>query len=109
MGTARLPEFDPSESAPRSELRIRTRPHTQPGRENELIVEVVRAGVVVGTIYGSREGVHIMSDSLGGVLGFEIEGGSPGLMIVLLRPDEPCPWCGGAGRITEGPCPLCHQ
>ena len=85
----------------------------EPGRENEVVVEVVRAGMVVGTIYGSREGVHIISecfrpdDGNGTIVGFEIEGGAPGLMVVMLRPGEACPWCGGAGQIAGGSCPIC--
>jgi hypothetical protein len=103
----------------RSVLRLRMRGHLQPGREQDAIVEVVRTGRVVATIYGSREGVHITSDC------FEPRGegfkafffavddppGMPGIVIPILAADEECPWCEGMNRVLVGgldqPCPVC--
>ncbi len=111
---------DPSARAPRSELRLRARPHIQPGREDEAVVEVVRGGEVVGTIYGSREGIHVVSGFFGRdggnvkVIGFDVQldgvqFGNPGLVVAMLRPGELCPWCGRkvAGKQFSLDCPLC--
>jgi hypothetical protein len=103
----------------RSVLRLRQRGHLQPGREEEAIVEVVRAGKVVATIYGSREGVHVTSDSFGprgeGFRAFffavDDPPGMPGIVIPILAAREACPWCEGLERVLVGglvrPCPVC--
>jgi hypothetical protein len=103
----------------RSVLRLRQRGHIQPGREEEAVVEVVRAGSVVATIYGSREGVHITSDSFGPrgegsrAFFFAVDDppGMPGIVIPILAPGEACPWCEGMKRVLVGglvrPCPVC--
>jgi hypothetical protein len=106
----------------RSVLRLRMRGHLQPGREDEAIVEVVRAGKVVATIYGSREGIHVTSDSLGprgeGLRAFFFAvdippgmPGMPGIVIPILAAGEVCPWCEGLERVLVGglvrPCPVC--
>jgi hypothetical protein len=106
----------------RSVLSLRKRGHLQPGREDEAIVEVVRAGKVVATIYGSREGIHVTSDSLGprgeGLRAFFFAvdippgmPGMPGIVIPILAAGEVCPWCEGLERVLVGglvrPCPVC--
>jgi hypothetical protein len=103
----------------RSVLNLRKRGHIQPGREQEAIVEVVRDGKVVATIYGSREGVHITSDSFGqrgeGFRAFffavDDPPGMPGIVIPILAAGEACPWCEGLERVLVGglvrPCPVC--
>ncbi len=100
---------DPSAHAPRSILRMRSRPHMHPARGGEVIVEVVREGEVVATIFGSREGVHIVAGCFGKdaarpsrPLRTETPGGAPGLLVPLLREGEACPWCEGARRIAAG-------
>jgi len=101
---------DASAAAPRSVLHLRTRPHVNPERQGEVIVDVVREGTVVGTIYGSREGIHIFSATERGAtaIGIKTDHGAQGILIQLLRPGEPCPWCDGEKRIGAGvPCPLC--
>lgn len=107
---------DPSALAPRSILRLRARPHMYPDRADDVIVEVVRDGEVVGTIYGSREGVQIVSNSFRNgarrVISTDVRGGAPGLVVPLLRPGEPCPWCADQGKIAAGEhasmdCPIC--
>lgn len=107
---------DPSALAPKSTLRVRTRPHIHPGRGGEAIVEVVREGEVVGTIYGSREGVQIISkcfEQERRTLWIDVPGGAPGLLVPLLRAGESCPWCGGARKIDAGTgvidCPVCGE
>jgi hypothetical protein len=109
---------DPSALAPRSVLRLRARPHLHPDRGGEVIVEVVREGEVVGTIYGSREGVQIVSrhfhDGARRAISTDVRGGAPGLLVPLLRPGESCPWCGGARKIEAGEgvsmdCPICGE
>lgn len=110
------PANDPSVLAPRSILRLRARPHLHPDRGGEVIVEVVREGEVVGTIYGSREGVQVVSKSFENgsarAIWTDVRGGAPGLLVTLLRPGERCPWCDGAQRIVAGEgmlmdCPVC--
>ena len=106
----------------RSVLSLRKRGHLQPGREDEAIVEVVRAGKVVAKIYGSREGIHVTSDSLGprgeGLRAFFFAvdippgmPGMPGIVIPILAAGEVCPWCEGLERVLVGglvrPCPVC--
>lgn len=103
----------------RSTLRVRTRPHIHPDRKSDTIVEVVRSGEIVATIYGSREGVHIVSDLFGErgehvnpifVDTRGVAAGSPGVAIPLLRDDEFCPWCGDSQFIgPEAPCPICQR
>jgi hypothetical protein len=102
-------------------LRLRERGHSQPGRANENVVEVVRAGQVVATIYGSREGIHITSEVFGGhgeglrALFFAVEdppGSMPGIVIPILAPGEICPWCDDLKRVVlsngpDQPCPVC--
>jgi hypothetical protein len=105
------------DTAPRSELRLRNRPHFDPRRRDEAIVEIVRDGQVVGTIYGSREGVHIISDCFGQdgrnvKVQFTLVDAACGLLIPMLRPGETCPWCHGSKVIGEGDesadCPVCQ-
>lgn len=103
----------------RSVLMLRHRGHLQPGREQEAVVEVVRAGKTVATIYGSREGVHITSDCFAphgaGFRAFfftvDDPPGMPGIVIPILAPGEVCPWCEGTNRVLVGgpvqPCPVC--
>jgi len=97
----------------RSILRVRQQPHVHPDRRDEIIIEVVRDGEVAATIYGSREGVHIVSERWPHNRAFSIEGALfkvPGLAVALLKADETCPWCGRKRPIPEGEtseCPVC--
>lgn len=98
----------------RSELRLRTRPHFHPDRQNETIIEVVRDGRVVATIYGSREGVQIVSerfdfkDNVNQPVGMDVNN-TPTLVVPLLMQGEPCPWCNNSGRSAVGVCPICRS
>ena len=93
----------------RSILRLREQSHTV--RTAEPVVEVCRDGVVVATIYGSREGLHIASVRQPYNGAFSIEGPTfsmPGWSVTLLEKEEACPWCGGSRQLTEGlDCPVC--
>jgi hypothetical protein len=100
----------------RSELRFRARHHIHPERRQETIVEVYRGGKLVGTIYGSREGVHIVTNLalLNRPFSFVVEGGEKGPMpswvFPLLAEGDPCPWCGRVKAIPGGDaagCPVC--
>jgi hypothetical protein len=96
---------------------VRERPHFDPDRRDDVIVEVVRDGKVAATIYGSREGLAIVSER------FEPAGQNrpfffwtpltpkASYVIPLLDKDEKCPWCDST-RLVElgnGPrqCPVC--
>lgn len=104
--------------SPRSELRLRTRAHSGFGREGEAVVEVLRGDEVVASIYGSREGIHIVSDRLGTETTNRALHTTdpavfptPGYVIPLLAQGETCPWCGGQGVIELNgtrPCPICR-
>lgn len=96
---------------PRSELRVRE--HSDPERKGELIVQVVRGDEVVANIYGSREGIQIMSplfkEDFHFIPASAID--MPAVIIPLLKPGEPCPWCSGKGQIEEpkfSTCPICQ-
>lgn len=101
----------------RSVLRVRTRPHSNPERADETIIEIVRDGQIVGFIYGSREGVHVASsrleeDSNNTPFFFQAGGMLPGYVIPLLSITEVCPWCEDRGLIELEPgklrsCPVC--
>ena len=100
----------------RSILRIRTHGHIDPSRpKDEWIVEVWRSGKVVASIYGSREGVHIISDRLPVNRVFRADGlaPSPALVVGLLDEGETCPWCEGRGILDlpsgEQACPVCGK
>lgn len=106
--------------SPRSQLQLRLVHHVDPLRGEEPVVQVVRDGQLVATIYGTREGVHIVSDRLDGVdrpntpFFFQMASLPPGFVIPLLAKDEPCPWCHGAGEVDLGPadvrlCPVCQR
>jgi len=92
----------------RSILRLRTKPHIHPDRREETIVEVVRDGKVVATIYGTREGVQIVSDRIeqsrppvyldGQTLPVPVQS----IVVPLLAKDEVCPWCQGTGVLPLG-------
>lgn len=98
---------------PRSILRVRERQHHHPDRQNEVIIEVIRDGEVVATIYGSREGIHVVSDLFTTRKNrpFSLFGpgmGQPGIVLPLLQPNEKCPWCEDEGYIGPGvTCPCC--
>lgn len=96
----------------RSVLRIRE--HIHPQRRDETVVEVLRDGVVVASIYGSREGIHIVTERQPQSRVFAIEGNvfpTPGWSVTLLAEGETCPWCQGRQtlKMPEGPmaCPVC--
>jgi hypothetical protein len=98
----------------RSILRVKPRPHVDPSRPaGEWIVEVWRAGEVVATIYGTREGVQIVSEfaKQNEAFYFEVPPPTAGppissYVFPLLTEDEPCPWCAGG---WPGPCPVCES
>jgi hypothetical protein len=98
----------------RSTLQMRVRPHFRPDREEDIVVEVVREGEVVATIYGSREGVQIVSELIAKnqpPFGLRVsvgEDSSPSYVIPLLKPGEECPWC-AEGVTLNKPCPVCRK
>jgi hypothetical protein len=89
----------------RSVLRLREARHIDPARRDETIIEVLRDGVPAAYIYGTREGVQIVSSriSTGRRLGYLEVGGTPSLIVPLLEASEPCPWCEG----KDPACLLC--
>ena len=98
----------------RSKLQVRA--HVDPARKGEYVFVVLRDGEAVATIFGSREGLHVVSERLAQNSRnkpFFLQAGDlpPGYVIPLLQEDEECPWCKGAGVITAGegpcPCPVC--
>jgi hypothetical protein len=105
---------DPS---PRSLLRVRYHPHLDRARTGEILIEVVRAGKVVATIYGSREGLHIVTDLALRHQPFLLTGDAvpmPGWVFPLIAENEDCPWCGNRREIifsshdaVATPCPVC--
>jgi hypothetical protein len=100
----------------RSVLRVRQIPHTHPDRKGETIVEVWRGGQVVATIYGSLEGVNVVSERAAHNEAFKLTGAAvpiPSWVVPLLERGEPCPWCKGAKIIRmeggERECPVCRR
>jgi len=98
----------------RSILRVRERPHTHPDRRSEQIWEVIRDGEVVATIYGTRDGIQIVSprlerDGRNHPYLFEAQGGSPGWVIPLLASNEACPLCVNGVWCGILPCPICRR
>lgn len=99
----------------RSLLRIREKPHHRADRAGEAIIEVLRDGVVVATIYGTREGVQVVSerftrDSKSLLIVPESENAHPSIVVPLLAAGELCPWCRGTGSLdVDGvaACALC--
>jgi hypothetical protein len=100
----------------RSKLQVRAQ--VDPARKGEYVFAVLRDGEVVATIYGSREGLRIVSERFtenqrNKPFFFEAVELPPGYVIPLLKQDEQCPWCAGSGmvHIGEGPevriCPVC--
>jgi hypothetical protein len=89
----------------RSVLRPRKAPHFDPARSGETIIEVLRDGVTAGYIYGTREGVQIISPRISTatrIMYLEV-GGSPSVTVPLVEASEPCPWCEG----KDPACVLC--
>lgn len=100
----------------RSQLRFRKPDYLGPGRAGEPVVEVIRNGEVVASIYGSREGIHIVSVLQPLNRAFKIDGGPfpfPGWVITLLANGEECPWCAGTKQVhlngAPEPCPVCRE
>lgn len=105
----------------RSLLRFAKRPHIVRGYPGGPFVEVVRDGEVVATIYGTREGVQIVSEAFGtngerlSPFGMAVDVPNSGriasVIVPLLRTDEECPWCKDDKLIDlgNGPvvCPAC--
>jgi len=102
----------------RSILRVRDRAHIDPRRKDEVIIDVVRDGEVIAQIYGSLEGVHIISDRLNPDTNnkpFYMNpppAPLPGYVVPLLAKGEKCPWCDDQGIVQlflQGPepCPVC--
>jgi hypothetical protein len=99
----------------RSKLQVRA--HGDPARKGEYVFAVIRDGEVVATIYGSREGLHIVSERFTenqrNKPFFHQAAAGPGYVIPLLKQGEECPWCAGSGmvRVSEGAevriCPVC--
>jgi hypothetical protein len=97
----------------RSLLQLRWKPHHDPERAGEHIVEVVRGEETVATIYGTREGIQICSSRLPGnspPFGFRAHD-MPSLIVPLLKPGEVCPWCQGMGSLDDSgfACPVCKR
>ena len=106
--------------SPRSKLQLRQVRHSDPARGEEPVIQVLRDGEVVATIYGSREGVHIVSERLSGrdrpnrPFFFQLGDLPPGYVVPLLVPEEVCPWCEGNGEILWSAtevrlCPVCQR
>jgi hypothetical protein len=97
----------------RSVLRVRTVEHIHPDRKNETIIEVWRDGAVVATIYGSREGLHIVSERFDNrrnlPFRFQAENAPPSFVVPLLKENETCPWCSGVKEFLGNSCPVCTQ
>lgn len=97
----------------RSILRLREHPHMLKERASDFIVEVIRDGQVRATIYGSREGLQIVSEQVG--VGRNIPfaffaGPTPSVIVPLLTEREQCPWCLGSRKLSEGlECPVCRK
>lgn len=98
----------------RSLLRVRPRPHIDPNRDQgEFVVEVWRGGEVVATIYGTREGVQILSNRfalepvINKPFGITVND-APSIIVPLLAIGEECPWCQGAGIVLGAACPVCN-
>jgi hypothetical protein len=107
----------------RSILQVRQRDHFQADRKGELVIEVIRDGIGVATIYGSREGIHITSERFGNTrnrpfpLPVEIPAAMPSIVVPLLDEREECPWCRGTGSVgllvtadakVTIACPICE-
>ena len=98
----------------RSVLRVREKEHIHPELRGGVIIEVLRQGEVVATIYGSREGIHIVSDLALKSRPFVIEtpNGAPSWVFSLLGKNEVCPWCQGRKVVefsdAEIRCPVCE-
>jgi hypothetical protein len=94
----------------RSVLQFRVKPHFHPDRQEDVVVEVLRDGEVAATIYGSREGIHVVSERLQGdknVPFFMTVADTPSCVIPLLKTDEECPWC--SEGMDMRPCPVCGK
>lgn len=100
-------------STERSILRVRERDHIHPQRKGETVIEVLRGGEVVATIYGSLEGLNVVSDLAPRNRAFLMEGAgpTPSWVLPLLAVGEACPWCGGVKLIRTPTevveCPVC--
>ena len=105
----------------RSILRVRERPHIDPDRGAETIVEVMRDGAKVATIYGSQEGIHITSHLFHSTQPLPLfvdrrldpRVAVQGWVVPLLDTTggELCPWCQSTGMDATGksPCKLCAR
>lgn len=86
-------------------------PHFVPGRQKETVVAVLRDGELVASIYGSREGIHIVSERLkedGNVPFFmTVDDHMTSWVVPLLKAGEECPWCAEGSTIR--PCPVCAR
>ena len=97
----------------RSVLRLRERDHFRAQRKGEAIVEVLRDGEVVATIYGTREGIQVVTGLAPHNRVFLMEGAgpTPSWVLPLLGAGEACPWCKGVKIVQavggEAPCPVC--
>lgn len=105
---------------PRSKLQLREVHHIRPDRTDEPVIQVMRDGELVATIYGSREGVHIVSERLSGQdrpnRPFFFQSGDlpPGYVVPLLAAEESCPWCEDRGEVRFSEtdirlCPVCQR
>jgi hypothetical protein len=99
----------------RSVLRVRKEKHIHPARAGETVIEVLRDGVAVAHIYGTREGVQIVSDRFApdtqNAPFRVVVDERPSVVVPLLAVGEECPWCGGKGILDldgEHPCPVCR-
>lgn len=101
-------------SLPRCTLRVREHQHLHPDRADETVIEVLRGDEVLAQIYGSYEGVHVVSPLLSESHNepFRLDGVSAhGVVIPLISSADLCPWCEGARVVTlnneQRPCPVC--
>ncbi len=100
----------PNEPPERSTLRVRERPHIDPRRNGEMVVEVLRDGEVVAHVYGSREGVHVVSPRIRegkGARFFQADNHPASIIVPLLREEDGCPWC--MSVLPGLTCPWCGE
>lgn len=91
----------------RSILRVAPRQHADPDRKGEWIIEVWRNGEIVAHVYGTREGVQVVSPRVKQNSYFYFEAASPSVVVPLLAENEVCPWCDGTHIFLGGPCAVC--
>ncbi|HWQ55166.1 MAG TPA: hypothetical protein VN442_15875 [Bryobacteraceae bacterium] len=100
---------------PRCILRVQAHPHVHPDRQEDVIVEVVRGGEVMATVYGSSEGLHIVSTLFEGgrrAKPFYLQMDPPsmaGIVVPLLQSGEECDRKRHRPPRQPIQCPVCQK